>query len=86
MAINIEKADGLAGLMEERGIRDEDVQKVIEEAESSGDKMYKPDAPDCLAKAKCGESWVFVEYTVLGDDNYRANKTYTMKTEFAEDI
>ncbi len=51
MAVNIEKADGLAGLMEARGIRDEDVRKVIEEAESSGEKLYKPDTPDCLAKA-----------------------------------
>ncbi len=86
MAVNIEKADGLAGLMEARGIRDEDVRKVIEEAESSGEKLYKPDTPDCLAKAKCGESWVFVEYAVLGNDSYKANRAYAMKTEFGEGL
>ena len=86
MAVNIEKADGLAEIMEERGVRDEDVQKVIEEAESSGEKMYKPDTPDCFAKAHCDESWVFVEYAVLGDDNYKVNRAYGMKTEFGEEL
>ncbi len=86
MAVNIEKAEGLADLMEERGLRDEDVQKVIEEAEASGEKMYQPDTPECFAKAKCGESWVFVDYTVLGNDSYRVNRAYSMKTDFGEEM
>ena len=84
--MNLEKSPESSALMEERGIRDEDIQKVIEEAESSGEKMYKPDTPDCLAKAHCDESWVFVEYAVLGDDNYKVNRAYGMKTEFGEEM
>ena len=86
MAVNIEKVDGLAEFMEEKGVRDEDVQTVIADAEASGDKLYKPDTSDYLAKLRCGESWVFVEYTVMGDDKYRVNRAYSMKTTFAEEI
>ena len=86
MAVNIEKVDGLAEFMEEKGVRDEDVMKVIEEAENSGEKLYKPDTPECLAKYRCGESWVFVEYDVLGDGNYKVKKAYSMKTDFAEEL
>jgi len=86
VAVNIEKVDGLAEFMEEKGVRDEDVQTVIAEAEASGDKLYKPDTSDCLAKFRCGESWVFVEYTALSDDNYKINRAYSMKTTFAEEI
>ena len=84
--MNLEKSPEVSALMEERGVRDEDVQKAIEEAESSGEKMYKPDTPDCLAKAQCDEAWVFVEYAVLGDDNYKVNRAYSMKTEFGEEL
>ncbi len=86
MSINIEKVEGLAEFMEEKGIRDEDVMKVIEEAESSGEKLYKPDTPDCLAKGKCGECWVFAEYSIKGDNNYQVHKAYSMKTDFAEEM
>ncbi len=84
--MNLEKSPEVSALMEERGVRDEDVQKAIEEAESSGEKMYKPDTPDCLAKAHCDEAWVFVEYAVLGDGNYKVNRAYSMKTEFGEEL
>lgn len=86
MAVNIEKAEGLDQFMEEKGIREADVKQVIEAAEASGEKMYKPDTPDCLAKAKCDQSWVFVEYAVLGDDNYKVSGAYSMKTDFAEEL
>lgn len=84
MSINIEKVAGLAEFMEEKGVRDEDVKKVIEEAEASGDKLYEPDTPHCLAKFKCEASWVFVDYTALGGNAYKVNRAYSMKTDFAQ--
>lgn len=79
-------SDELKTEMEERGIREDDVQQVINDAESSGDKMFKPDTPDSLAKSRIGESWVFVEYTDKGDGNYDVGQAYCMKTEFAEEM
>ncbi|NQT72172.1 MAG: hypothetical protein HQ553_05300 [Chloroflexi bacterium] len=84
--MNLEKSPELSALMEERGIRDEEVTKVISEAESSGDKMYKPDTPDCLAKLKIDEATYFVEYSVIDADNFKVNKAYSMKTDFAEEL
>ncbi|MFO8010172.1 MAG: hypothetical protein R6U89_05090 [Dehalococcoidia bacterium] len=83
--MELEIGDDLKMTMEERGLREEDVKKVIQEAESSGDKLYQPDTPHCLAKLKIEESWVFVEYSAMGDDKYRVNRAYSMKTEFGEE-
>jgi hypothetical protein len=84
--MNLNISADLATEMEERGIRNEDVEAVISGAESSGNKMYKPDTSDSLAKSRIGESWVFVEYTDKGDGNFDVHQAYCMKTEFAEEL
>ena len=84
--MNLDISAELAAEMEERGIRNEDVEAVISEAESSGIKMYKPDTADYLAKLQANEMWYFVEYTVNDADNYKVHEAYCMKTTFAEEL
>lgn len=84
--MNLDISSELAAEMEERGIRNEDVEKTISEAESSGNKMYKPDTADCLAKLHEDEIWYFVEYTINDADNYKIHQAYCMKTDFAEEL
>lgn len=48
-------------MMEERGIRKEDVVEAVETAENGGDKLYT-ESGEFLAKAKVGNYTVYSEY------------------------
>ncbi len=57
-------SDEIAGLMEERGIREEDVREVVEFAESSGKKLYIEGEEHFLARKRIGKFSAYAEYSV----------------------
>ena len=61
-------SDEIAELMEERGIREEDVREVVEFAESSGKKLYIEGEEHFLARKRIGNFTAYAEYTVSGND------------------
>jgi len=61
MAKAVKFSDGALELMEERGIREEDVLAAIEAAENGGDKLYTENG-DYLVKAVIGSYTIYAEF------------------------
>lgn len=65
--IIVNLADGVAELMEERGIRAEDVKAVVAAAENGGDKLLSGETGNFLAKLRLENLCVYAEYSMDGD-------------------
>ncbi|MBN2338429.1 MAG: hypothetical protein JXP48_07800 [Acidobacteria bacterium] len=57
--------DGASGRLEERHITEEDIRRVIDHAEKSGVKLYRPGCPEFLAKLRVAETYFYVEYEAV---------------------
>lgn len=65
--ISITVDEELVGLMEERGIKLEDIERVIVQSEEAGDFLYDADEDKYLAKKRFGEFTVYAGYTKLAE-------------------
>ncbi len=74
--------DEVRVLLEERHILEDEVGKVIEYAETEGQKLYRPEANRYLAKLKIGEATFYVEYSVE-EGSYVVCSAYAHKAEIA---
>lgn len=81
--VEIKISDELAELMEERGVREEDVREVLEYAETSGKKLYIEGEERFLARKRIGKFSAYVEY-ILGDAVELVN-VYSHMVTLAED-
>lgn len=66
--VPIKMSDEIKDIMEERGIREEDIREVLDYAEATGKKLYIEGEEHYLAKKKIGSFTANVEYTVNGDE------------------
>ena len=64
--ISIAVSDEVSALMEERGVREEDIREVVAYAESTGKKLYNEDG-HFLARKRLEKFSAYVEYTIDGD-------------------
>ncbi len=62
-------------VLEERRLRDEDIQKTLFEAEKSGNKFIHPDTNHFLAGLRQGAVSVWVEYSPR-EDGFEIHKAY----------
>lgn len=81
--VEIKISDELAELMEERGVREEDVREVLEYAETNGKKLYIEGEEHFLARKRIGKFSAYVEY-ILGDAVELVN-VYSHMVTLAED-
>ena len=81
--VAIRMSDEVAGVMEERGVREEDVREVLEYAETTGKKLYVEGEQHFLARKRMGNFSAYVEY-ILGDDVEVLN-VYSHMVTLAED-
>jgi len=84
-AINLEKSDEVNAVLEERGILDDDIKMVIHNAETTEEKMYKPETGECLAKLLIGETLFHVQYTPVDEQNYKIHTAFWFKSTIEED-
>ncbi len=84
-AINLEKSDDVNAVLEERGVLDDDIKMVIHNAESTEEKMYRPDTGECLAKLLIGETLFHVQYAPVDDLNYKIHTAFWFKSKIEED-
>ena len=84
-AINLEKSDNVNAVLEERGILDDDIRMVIHNAETTEEKMFKPDTGECLAKLLIGETLFHVQYTPVDDLNFKIHTAFWFKSKIEED-
>ena len=75
--VKIEKSDEIAALMEERVITDDDIRRVIANAEKTGRKLYQPDSDHFLSKLRIGQVYFYVEYSKTGDSTYKIHTTWS---------
>lgn len=64
--ILVELSADAEAVMEERGVRLEDIQAVIGAAEASGERLYTKDGR-FLAKKRLDNIMAYAEYTLSGD-------------------
>ncbi len=84
-AINLEKSDEVNAVLEERGILDDDIKMVIHNAETTEEKMYRPDTGECLAKLLIGETLFHVQYLPIDGQNYKVVTAFWFKSMIEED-
>ena len=66
--VPVKLSDDIKAIMEDRGIREEDIREVLEYAESTGKKLYVEGEEHYLAKKEIGNFTCNVEYTVEGGE------------------
>jgi hypothetical protein len=75
-ALKLEKSREVQDLMVARQILDEDLKRVIEYAERTGDKLYQPGTNFFLSKLRVKEAYFYVEYEPAGPA-YRVYSAYS---------
>jgi hypothetical protein len=75
-ALKLEISDTIRSYMEVRHILDDDVKRVIDHAEKTGEKLYQPDSSVCLSKLRVKEVYFYVEYAPC-DAGYRIYTAYS---------
>jgi len=73
--IRLQISDQVKELLETRGIRDEDIEKVIGTAEEKGEKLYREDK--YLAKLKIEERTFYVEYSIVEEGTCTIHTAYS---------
>ena len=66
--VPIKLSDDVSAVMEDRGIREEDIREVLDYAESTGRKLYVESEEHYLAAKKIGNFTCNVEYAVSGGE------------------
>ena len=83
-ALKLEKTESVQDLMVARHILDEDLKRVIDHAERTGEKLYKPGTNVFLSKLRVNEANFYVEYEPI-EDAYRIHAAYTHRFLLGEE-
>ena len=75
-ALKLEMDEDVRDLLEARHILDEDLKRVIEHAERTGEKLYQPGSDRFLSKLRVEEVYFYVEYSPL-EGAYRIHTAYS---------
>ena len=78
--MNLQISDEVRELMESRHVVEEDMKKVIENAEATGEKLYQEGSDRFLAKLRLGEATFYVEYST-GDEASTAHTVYSHRAK-----
>lgn len=84
-AVRLRISDDLKSIMEERLILVEDLQRVIEYAERTGNKLLNQETGRFLAHWKPAAVTYWVEYAPEGDE-FVVHKAYSHRMEIVEDV
>jgi hypothetical protein len=75
-AMKIEMDGMVRARMETRHILDDDVKRVIDHAEKTGEKLYQQESKIFLSKLRVKEVYFYVEYSPV-EDGYKIYSTYS---------
>ena len=78
--IKLQVGDEVKKLLEERHISEEEVQQVIDFAETGGGKLYQPEANRYLAKNRLKEVTIYVEYST-DEKGYIIHTAYSHRSK-----
>ena len=77
------KDEGVAALLDQRHILDQDVKQVISYAEATGEKLYREGIERYLAKLKTANATFYVEYSPSGN-GYQVHTAYFHRSEIMD--
>jgi hypothetical protein len=83
-ALKLEIADDVKNLLYARHIIDDDLKRVIDHAEKTGEKLYQPESDRLLSKLRVQEAYFYVEYSPT-TNGYRIHTAYTHRFLLAGD-
>ena len=75
-AMKLEISDTIQSYMEVRHILEDDLKRVIDHAEKTGDKLYTPDSDIFLSKLRVNEVYFYAEYA-LREGAYKIYGAYS---------
>jgi hypothetical protein len=75
-ALKLEMTSDVKDLMEARHILDDDIKRVIDHAEKTGDKLYRPDSDRFLSKLLVQKVYFYVEYSPA-EGGYQIHTAYS---------
>jgi len=82
--VKLQTSDQVNELLESRGIRVEDVEQVIQNAEEKEEKLYRSGEDRYLAKLGIGEATFYVEYSPAGEGTYLIHTAYSHRATMEE--
>lgn len=80
--MNIEKSEEVKTILDERHILDDDLRRVIDNAEKTGDKLYQPEGDRFLSQLRVNEVYYYVEYA-RSERGFRVHTAYSHRLAFA---
>jgi len=82
--IKLQVGDEVKKLLEERHISEDEVKRVIDFAETEGEKLYQPEANRYLAKNRLGEVTIYVEYST-DEKGYIIHTAYSHRSKIGKE-
>lgn len=82
--IKLQVGDEVKKLLEERHISEDEVKRVIDFAETEGEKLYQPEANRYLAKNRLGEVTIYVEYST-DENGYIVHTAYSHRSKIGKE-
>lgn len=82
--IKLQVGDEVKKLLKERHISEEEVKKVIDFAETKGEKLYQQEANRYLAKNRLGEVTIYVEYST-DENGYIVHTAYSHRSKVGKE-
>ncbi len=83
-AMKLEITEGLRNAMEASHILEEDVRRVIDDAEKTGEKLYQPGSNYLLSKLRVKEVYFYAEYSPI-ECGFRLHEAYAHRFLIGED-
>jgi hypothetical protein len=83
-SMKLEIAEGLRNAMEAIHILEEDVRRVIDHAEKTGEKLYQTESDHFLSKLRVNEVYFYAEYSPI-EGGFRLHETYSHRFLIGED-
>ena len=83
-SMKLEITEGLRNAMEAIHILEEDVRRVIDHAEKTGEKLYEPGTDHFLSKLRLNEVYFYAEYSPI-EGGFRLHETYSHRFLLSED-
>jgi hypothetical protein len=75
-ALKLEISDGIRRLMEQRHILEDDLKRVIDHAEKTGEKLYQQGNDTLLSKLRMREVYFYAEYSPI-EGGFRIHSAYS---------
>ncbi len=74
--MKLEISDTVRSYLETRHILDDDLRRVIDHAEKTGEKLYQPDSKIFLSKLRMNEVYFYAEYSPV-EGGYKIYSAYS---------